>query len=45
MYRWVNKIIKFIDMAQQIKQIGIVDIVAKVNKLKFLKDNIERLLT
>ena len=44
MHRWVNKIIEFIDVVQQMDQIGIADIEAKVNKLRLFKENIERLL-
>ena len=34
MYRWVNKIIEFISVVEQMDQIGIVEIEAKINKLR-----------
>ena len=34
MYRWVNKIIEFMSVVEQMDQIGIVEIEAKINKLR-----------
>ena len=44
MYRWVNKIIEFIDVVQEMDQIGIVDIDRKVESLKAFKAKIQGLL-
>ena len=44
MYRWVNKIIEFISVVQQMEMIGIVEIEAKINKLKQFKDRMAQML-
>ena len=37
MYRWVNKILEFVNVAEGLDKIGIVEIETKINKLKSVK--------
>ena len=36
MYRWVNKIIDFVKVAEEMNEIGINEIEAKIDKIKLL---------
>ena len=44
MFRWVNKILEFVKIAQRLDKIGIVEIDTKIDKLKSFKASITQLL-
>ena len=45
MFRWVNKIIEFMEVVRQMNQIGIVEFEGKIERLRQYKNQIEHLLT